>query len=194
MRLTIGFLAFCISSSAVSASTNFASKLVAELITPASQGIHPSRRDTALRELLALNGRPDPSVTVNHVVTCPQPNGPPIYAVFKSAGPESARGRRLIPGFGRRLSGYGVTRHEAAVQSGESLRGIGSSVGVVRDDSGQAQPQVLSRTACRGSGRSILLTVLYSWQLPSIFRVRAKFLVGGKLPTPHGSTMLQNMR
>ena len=79
---TVGFLTLWIFLLPGLATTNSPSHLVAELGIPAYKGIHPSRRDSALRELLALNGQPNPSAIVNHVVPCPQPDGSTLYGVF----------------------------------------------------------------------------------------------------------------
>ena len=78
----IGFLASWILHLPGLAATNSPSRLIAELSIPAYKGIHPSRRDSALRELLALNGQPDPRAIVNHVILCPQPDGSTLYGVF----------------------------------------------------------------------------------------------------------------
>ena len=59
--------------------TNDATRLIKDLD-------RPFFRSFAFRELLEMNGKPDPKAWVNHVVKCPQPDGTILYAVFKSAG------------------------------------------------------------------------------------------------------------
>lgn len=61
------------------AETNDVARLIKDLD-------RPFFRNFAFRELLELNGKPDPKAWVNHVVKCPQPDGTLLYAVFKSAG------------------------------------------------------------------------------------------------------------
>ena len=61
------------------AETNDTTRLIKDLD-------RPFFRNFAFRELLEMNGKPDPKAWVNHVVKCPQPDGTILYAVFTSAG------------------------------------------------------------------------------------------------------------